>query len=66
MTKKKKLRAGELGKYFFLFIIPALAIYLIFSITPFFIHHLFQFYGLYGYESGQSSFRGTEKLHKGI
>lgn len=35
MVKTRKLRAGELGKYFFIFIIPALAIYLIFSITPF-------------------------------
>ena len=43
MTKKKKLRAGELGKYFFLFIIPALAIYLIFSITPFLYTIYFSF-----------------------
>lgn len=33
--KKKKLRAGELGKYFIIFILPALIIYLLFSITPF-------------------------------
>ena len=30
-----KLRAGELGKYFVIFILPALIIYLLFSITPF-------------------------------
>ncbi len=35
MTRKKKLRAGELGKYFLIFIIPALVVYLVFSITPF-------------------------------
>ena len=35
MTRKKKLRAGELGKYFLVFIIPALVVYLVFSITPF-------------------------------
>ena len=35
MTGKKKLKAGELGKYFIIFIIPALVIYLVFSITPF-------------------------------
>ncbi|MEI3381921.1 MAG: sugar ABC transporter permease [Dorea sp.] len=35
MVKKKKLRAGELGKYFIIFILPALIIYLLFSITPF-------------------------------
>lgn len=35
MVKTKKLRAGELGAYFFIFIIPALVIYLVFSIMPF-------------------------------
>lgn len=40
---KKKLRAGELGRYFFLFIIPALAIYLIFSIIPFLYTIYFSF-----------------------
>lgn len=35
MDKKRKLRAGELGKYFVIFILPALIIYLLFSITPF-------------------------------
>lgn len=35
MVKKRKLRAGELGKYFIIFILPALIIYLLFSITPF-------------------------------
>lgn len=35
MVKKRKLRAGELGKYFVIFILPALTIYLLFSITPF-------------------------------
>ena len=35
MLKKRKLRAGELGKYFVIFILPALIIYLLFSITPF-------------------------------
>lgn len=35
MVKKRKLRAGELGKYFVVFILPALIIYLLFSITPF-------------------------------
>lgn len=35
MVKKRKLRAGELGKYFVIFILPALIIYLLFSITPF-------------------------------
>ena len=35
MVKKKKLRAGELGKYFIIYILPALIIYLLFSITPF-------------------------------
>ena len=35
MVKKRKLRAGELGKYFVIFILPALIIYLVFSITPF-------------------------------
>ena len=35
MVKKRKLRAGELGKYFVIFILPALIIYLFFSITPF-------------------------------
>ena len=40
MVKKRKLRAGELGKYFVIFILPALIIYLLFSITPF----LYTFY----------------------
>lgn len=35
MVKKRKLRAGELGKYFVIFILPALIIYLLFSIAPF-------------------------------
>ena len=35
MVKKRKSRAGELGKYFVIFILPALIIYLLFSITPF-------------------------------
>lgn len=35
MIKKRKLRAGELGKYFVIFILPALIIYLLFSIIPF-------------------------------
>lgn len=35
MVKKRKLRAGELGKYFVIFILPALIIYLLFSIPPF-------------------------------
>ena len=35
MVKKRKLRAGELGKYFVIFILPALIIYLLISITPF-------------------------------
>lgn len=35
MVKKRKLRAGELGKYFVIFILPALIIYLLFSIIPF-------------------------------
>ena len=35
MVKKRKLRAGELGKDFVIFILPALIIYLLFSITPF-------------------------------
>ena len=35
MVKKRKLRAGELGKYFVIFILPALIIYLLFSITTF-------------------------------
>ena len=35
MVKKRKLRAGELGKYFVIFILPALIIYFLFSITPF-------------------------------
>lgn len=37
MTKlfKSKRNPGELGKYFYFFIFPALAIYLIFSILPF-------------------------------
>ena len=33
--KKSKYRPGSLGKYFFVFILPALAIYLTFSILPF-------------------------------
>lgn len=35
MTKKKKFDVNSLGKYFLLFILPALAIYLLFSILPF-------------------------------
>lgn len=35
MVKKRKLRAGELGKYVVIFILPALIIYLLFSIIPF-------------------------------
>ena len=35
MVKKRKLRAGELRKYFVIFILPALIIYLLFSIIPF-------------------------------
>ena len=35
MVKKRKLRAGELGKYFVIFILPALILNLLFSITPF-------------------------------
>ena len=33
--KQKKRECGSLGRYFAVFIIPALAIYLIFSILPF-------------------------------
>ena len=35
MVKKRKLRAGELGKYFVILILPELILYLLFSITPF-------------------------------
>jgi raffinose/stachyose/melibiose transport system permease protein len=35
MVKKKKLISGNLGKYFILFILPALVIYILFSIIPF-------------------------------
>jgi raffinose/stachyose/melibiose transport system permease protein len=35
MKKKKTLQATDLGKWFFIFILPALLIYLIFSIAPF-------------------------------
>lgn len=35
MTKTKKIRYGELENYFLIFIIPALVIYLLFSIAPF-------------------------------
>lgn len=35
MTRKKKLQTGTLGKYFIIFILPALIVYLLFSITPF-------------------------------
>ncbi len=40
MTKKRKLRANSLGRYFGVFILPALIIYLLFSILPF----LYTFY----------------------
>lgn len=35
MKKKKKYSADSLGKYFLIFILPALVIYLVFSILPF-------------------------------
>lgn len=35
MTKKKKFDVNSLGKYFLIFIMPALVIYLLFSILPF-------------------------------
>lgn len=35
MVKKRKMQAGTLGKYFIVFILPALIVYLIFSILPF-------------------------------
>ncbi|MED9966046.1 MAG: sugar ABC transporter permease [Blautia sp.] len=35
MTKKKKFDVNSLGKYFLVFIMPALVIYLLFSILPF-------------------------------
>ncbi|MDD2957651.1 MAG: sugar ABC transporter permease [Lachnospiraceae bacterium] len=35
MVQKKKLEANSLGKYFVIFILPALVIYLVFSILPF-------------------------------
>ena len=35
MIKRRKLQENSLGKYFLLFILPALVIYLIFSIIPF-------------------------------
>ncbi len=35
MTKKKKMDVNSLGKYFLFFILPALVIYLVFSILPF-------------------------------
>lgn len=35
MTKKKKFDVNSLGKYFIIFILPALIIYLLFSILPF-------------------------------
>ena len=35
MVKKKKMQAGTLGKYFLIFILPAMAIYVVFSILPF-------------------------------
>lgn len=35
MNKNRKRECGSLGRYFAVFIIPALAIYLIFSILPF-------------------------------
>ena len=35
MTKRKKFDVNSLGKYFIIFILPALVIYLLFSILPF-------------------------------
>lgn len=35
MAKKKKFNANSLGKYFLIFILPALVIYILFSILPF-------------------------------
>lgn len=35
MAKKKKFNANSLGKYFVIFILPALIIYILFSILPF-------------------------------
>ncbi|MGG5461152.1 carbohydrate ABC transporter permease [Clostridium sp. B9] len=35
LAKKRRRKPGTLGKYFYIFILPALAIYLIFSIIPF-------------------------------
>ncbi len=44
MTKtKKKRECGSLGHYFILFILPALVIYLTFSILPFFFTFIYSF-----------------------
>ncbi len=39
LVKKKKRTPGTLGKYFYVFVLPALAIYLIFSIVPFYTQY---------------------------
>lgn len=43
MTLRKKRQAGSLGHYFILFILPALVIYLTFSILPFIYTFIYSF-----------------------
>lgn len=64
MTRKKKLRAGELGKYFLFFYhscVSGLSGIQYYTIS---LHHLLQLYRLYRYESHPSEFCGTEELPK--
>lgn len=66
MVKKRKLRAGELGKYFVIFILPALIIYLLFSIIPFLYTIYYSFTDYTDMESHKSSFCGIKELYKSI
>ena len=64
LVKKKRRPPGTLGKYFYVFVLPALAIYLIFSIVPFLYTIFYSFTNYTDINPVNLSFVGFENYAK--
>ena len=64
LVKKKRRTPGTLGKYFYVFVLPALAIYLIFSIVPFLYTIFYSFTNYTDINPINLSFVGFENYAK--
>lgn len=61
---QKKYVPGSLGKYFAMFVAPALIVYLVFSIVPFLFTIYYSFTDYTDMEPRKSALYGSCKLHK--